>query len=101
MNLGFEEIVLKKGDSTNFGWLNPSEKKEVNLKLIPTNGNYEDKEINFCPDIINHKEKYKLECHKNLSKKDYPYKYVKSHITIEGFTKIVTFYDSLKSEKLV
>lgn len=101
MNEGFENILLKKNDSTDFGWVCPSSKKELNIKLVPTNGNYEDKEISFCPDIINHKEKFKIECHKNLNKKDYPYKYVKSHITIEGFTKIVTFYDSLRSEKLV
>ena len=43
--------------------------------------------IEFNPDLINYKEKIKLECEKKEGKD----KYLKFGITIEGFTKIITF----------
>ena len=43
--------------------------------------------IEFNPDLINYKEKIKLECEKKEGKD----KYLIFGITIEGFTKIITF----------
>lgn len=88
------------GKETSFSWFEPNTAKKLHLNLVPSNGNYEAKEVDFCPDIINNKQKFEIKPIKGTDKKTIKPIFVKKTISIDGYTKIVTFEDSLKTEKL-